>query len=157
MSPWQMLPGQVSPWQFKSGNDSSGQYFHSYFPLLFPYVTTLSHRKSAWIKILNLQKLIRAHNNLPFETPSAILCPLANILNFAGGSMFLLGYWTLGSAFDKCFFYLIIPSMRTSKIQNGHQGASKWPTRSWKWSTPRILGTPVNFCSISFLIRALRI
>ena len=31
------------------------------------------------------------------------------------------------------FFDLIIPSMRTSKIQNGHQGASKWPTGS----TPR--------------------
>ena len=28
------------------------------------------------------------------------------------------------------FFDSIIPSMRTSKIQNGHQGASKWPTGS---------------------------
>ena len=26
------------------------------------------------------------------------------------------------------FFYLLIPSMRTSKIQNGHQGAPKWST-----------------------------
>ena len=84
-----------------TGNDSSGQYFRSYFLILFPSVATLSHRGGAWIKILNLQKLIRAPNNLPFETPSAILCPLTNILNFAGGSMFLLGYQTLGSAFDK--------------------------------------------------------
>ena len=42
-------------------------------------------------------------------------------------------------------FDSIIPSMRTSKIQNGHQGASKWPTGSGKWSTPRFLGAPVNF------------
>ena len=43
------------------------------------------------------------------------------------------------------FFDLIIPSMRTSKIQNGHQKASKWPTGSGKWSTPKFLGAPVNF------------
>merc|ERR1712212_1110690 len=43
------------------------------------------------------------------------------------------------------FFDLIIPSMRTSKIQNGHQGASKWPAGSCEWSTPRILGGPINF------------
>merc|ERR1711953_1604053 len=53
------------------------------------------------------------------------------------------------------FFDSIIPSMRTSKIQNGHQGASKWPTGSGKVSNPRLLGAPVNFCQISFLIRAL--
>ena len=44
--------------------------------------------------------------------------------------------------------------MRISKIQNGHQGASKWPTGSGKWSTPNFLGAPVNFRKISFLIRA---
>ena len=33
------------------------------------------------------------------------------------------------------FFDLIIPSMRTSKIQNGHQGAQKWTTGSQKGST----------------------
>merc|ERR1712105_485769 len=53
------------------------------------------------------------------------------------------------------FFDSTIPSMRTSKIQNGHQGASKWPTGSGKGSNPRLLGVPVNFCEISFLIRAL--
>ena len=32
------------------------------------------------------------------------------------------------------------------KIQNGRQGAPKWPTGSGKWCTPRFLGAPVNFC-----------
>ena len=35
--------------------------------------------------------------------------------------------------------------MRTSKIQNGRQGAPKWLTGSEKGSTPRFLGAPVNF------------
>ena len=65
-----------------TGNDSSGQYFHSYFLILFPTVATLSHRGGAWIKILNLQKLIRAPNNLPFETPSTILCPPGKYFGF---------------------------------------------------------------------------
>ena len=37
------------------------------------------------------------------------------------------------------------PSMRTTKIQNGRQGAPKWPTGSGKECTPRIWGAPVNF------------
>jgi len=32
------------------------------------------------------------------------------------------------------------------KIQNGRQGAPKWPTGSGKGSNPRLLGAPVNFC-----------
>ena len=32
------------------------------------------------------------------------------------------------------------------KIQNGRQGAQKWPTGSGKGSNPRLLGAPVNFC-----------
>ena len=40
--------------------------------------------------------------------------------------------------------------MRTSKIQNGRQGAPKWPTGSGKGSTPRFWGAPVNFLEISF-------
>ena len=44
------------------------------------------------------------------------------------------------------FFDSIILSMRTSKIQNGRQGAPKWPTGSGKGSTPKFLGAPVNFC-----------
>ena len=43
------------------------------------------------------------------------------------------------------FFDSIIPPMRTSKIQNGRQGAPKWPTGSGKGSNPRFLGAPVNF------------
>ena len=35
------------------------------------------------------------------------------------------------------FFDFIIPSMRTSKIQNGFQGAPKWLTGSEKGSIPR--------------------
>ena len=35
---------------------------------------------------------------------------------------------------NKCFD-LIIPPMKPSKIQNGHQGAPKWPTESGKGST----------------------
>ena len=31
------------------------------------------------------------------------------------------------------------------KIQNGRQGAPKWPTGSGKGSTPRFWGAPVNF------------
>ena len=53
----------------------------------------------------------------------------------------------------KKFFDSIIPSMKTSKIQNGHQGAPKWPTGSGKWF--RFLGAPIIFRYISFLIRAL--
>ena len=30
-------------------------------------------------------------------------------------------------------------------IQNGRQGAPKWPTGSGKGSNPRFLGAPVNF------------
>ena len=41
-------------------------------------------------------------------------------------------------------------SIRTSKIQNGHQGAPEWPTGSGKGCTPRFSGTPVNFCKVSF-------
>ena len=41
------------------------------------------------------------------------------------------------------------------KIQNGHQGAQKWPMGSGQGSTPRFWGAPVNFLKISFLIRAL--
>ena len=37
------------------------------------------------------------------------------------------------------------PSMRTTKIQNGRQGAPKWPTGSGKRCTRRFLGAPVNF------------
>ena len=33
----------------------------------------------------------------------------------------------------------------TCKIQNGHQGAPKWPTGSGKLSTHRFLGAPINF------------
>merc|ERR1711954_254082 len=43
------------------------------------------------------------------------------------------------------FFDLIVPSMRTSKIQKGCQGAPKWPTGSGKVSTPRFLGVLSNF------------
>ena len=32
------------------------------------------------------------------------------------------------------------------KIQNGRQGAPKWPTGSGKVSTPRFLGILSNFC-----------
>ena len=32
------------------------------------------------------------------------------------------------------------------KIENGRQGAPKWPTGSGKVSTPRFLGASVNFC-----------
>ena len=39
----------------------------------------------------------------------------------------------------------IIPSMRASKIQKGHQRALKWLTGSWKEFTPKFLGTPINF------------
>ena len=46
--------------------------------------------------------------------------------------------------------------MRTSKIQNGRQGVPKWPTGSGKGSTPKLLGTPINFLYISFLIQALQ-
>merc|ERR1711954_614790 len=34
-------------------------------------------------------------------------------------------------------------------------GAPKWPTGSGKGANPRLLGAPVNFCLISFLIRTL--
>ena len=50
----------------------------------------------------------------------------------------------------RLFFYSIIPSMRTSKIKNGRQGAPKWPTGSGKGSSPRFLGATVNYCLISF-------
>ena len=43
------------------------------------------------------------------------------------------------------FFVLIIPSIRTSKIQNGHQGARKRST-GLERGVPRFLGTPVSFC-----------
>ena len=43
------------------------------------------------------------------------------------------------------FFDFIIPSMRTSKIQNGRQGAPKWPTGSGKGSNPRLLAILSNF------------
>ena len=36
-------------------------------------------------------------------------------------------------------------------IQNGQQGAPKWPTGSEEGSIPRLLGAPINFCLISFL------
>ena len=42
----------------------------------------------------------------------------------------------------------------TCKIQNGCQGAPKWPTGSGKGSNPRILGAPINFRKIIFLIWA---
>ena len=45
--------------------------------------------------------------------------------------------------------------MRTSKIQNGRQGAPKWPTGSEKGSNLRLLGASINFRGISFLIQAL--
>ena len=32
------------------------------------------------------------------------------------------------------------------KIQNGRQGAPKWPTGSGKGSNPKFLGAPVNVC-----------
>ena len=35
--------------------------------------------------------------------------------------------------------------MRTSKTQNGRQGALKWPTGSGKVSTPKFLGASINF------------
>ena len=53
------------------------------------------------------------------------------------------------------FFDPIIPSMRTSKIQNGRQGAPKWPTGSGKGCIPRFLGAPVNFCYKGIFIWAL--
>ena len=43
------------------------------------------------------------------------------------------------------FFDSIIPSMRTSKIQNGHQGASKWPMGSGNRSNLRLLDPLINF------------
>ena len=43
------------------------------------------------------------------------------------------------------FFDSIIPSMRTSKIQNGCQGGPKWPTGYGPGSNPRFLGASVNF------------
>ena len=41
------------------------------------------------------------------------------------------------------------------KIQNGRQGAPKWPTGSGKGSNSRLLAISSNFRLISFLIRAL--
>ena len=46
-------------------------------------------------------------------------------------------------------------SLTACKIQNGRNGAPKWPMGSGKVPTSRFLGGPVKFCSISFLIRAL--
>ena len=43
------------------------------------------------------------------------------------------------------FFDSIIPSMRTCKIQNGRQGAPKWPTGSGKGSNPRLLAIWSHF------------
>ena len=43
------------------------------------------------------------------------------------------------------YFYLIIPSMKTSKFQNSWQGALKWLTGSGKGSTS-FFGAPVKFC-----------
>ena len=43
------------------------------------------------------------------------------------------------------FFDFTIPSMRTSKIQNGHQGASKGPNWSRKEFYVGLLGTLKNF------------
>ena len=70
------------------------------------------------------------------------------VLNFETKTKSLAEHW---------FFESIIPSMRTSKIQNGCQGAPKWPTGSGKGSNPRLLAILSNFRKISFLIRALRI
>ena len=48
-----------------------------------------------------------------------------------------------------------IPFMRPSKIQNGRQGPQNG-RRSLEWVfSPRVFGAPVNFCKMSFLIRAL--
>ena len=57
------------------------------------------------------------------------------------------GLWGLeiGQILLNKFFDSIIPSMRSSKIQNGRQGAQKWPTGSGKVYTPWLLGAPVNF------------
>ena len=50
-----------------------------------------------------------------------------------------LGYWTLRSL--KKFFYLIIPSMRTSKIQEDHQGP-----QNGQWGLAR--GQPIGFWAL---------
>ena len=41
------------------------------------------------------------------------------------------------------------------KIQNGRQGAPKWPTGSGKGSNPRLLAISSHFRKIIFLIQAL--
>ena len=41
-----------------------------------------------------------------------------------------LGYWIPKQLLLNKFFNSITPSMRTSKIQNDHQGTPKWPTGS---------------------------
>ena len=43
------------------------------------------------------------------------------------------------------FFDSINLSMRTSKIENGCQGAPKWPLGSGKRHIPRFWGAPANF------------
>ena len=53
------------------------------------------------------------------------------------------------------FFWFDHSFYENLKIQNGCQGAKKWPTGSGKWYTPRFLGAPVIFRKISFFIRAL--
>ena len=43
-------------------------------------------------------------------------------------------------------FQNISEIIRGLKIQNGRQGAPKWPTGSGKGSNPRLLGALINFC-----------
>ena len=50
---------------------------------------------------------------------------------------------------------LLWETQNTCKIQNGRQGAPKWPTGSGNGSNPRILAISSHFRKISFLIRAL--
>ena len=45
--------------------------------------------------------------------------------------------------------------IRGLEIQNGRQGAPKWPTGSGKGSNPRLLAISSHFRKISFLMRAL--
>ena len=60
------------------------------------------------------------------------------------------GYWTSDQLLLNRFVDSIIPSVRTSKIQNGRQGIPKWPPGTGKRWTPRFLGASANCWSSSW-------
>ena len=70
--------------------DPVGHFGAPWQPFWILQVFYVSHRRSAWIKNPILRKLFRAPNNLgldPFPDPVG---PFGAILDFAGGSMFLI-------------------------------------------------------------------